>query len=414
MAAFAQFTAWHLGLPSGSDAMDATTAALFTSAKTSVNLAIGLVGAMAFFLGLMKIVEEAGLMKQIARGLEPIMRRLFPDVPSDHPAMSAMILNMAANIMGLGNAATPFGIKAMQELDTLNQEKGTATNAMCLFLAINTSSVTLLPTGVIAIRDGIGSQDPAGILIPTIFATMVSTTVAILGAKLMQSSGFFPYSSTEHHPSDRWASLKAVLPLAAGLLVFIGLAAAMVLGLRSASDSIAGVIRTLSPWLIPAIVFSALLYGMGRGVKVYEVFVEGAKEGFEVALKIIPYLVAIICAVGMLRASGGVELVGKALAPITALIGMPAEALPMALLRPLSGSGAMGIMVEIMESNGSDSLVGYMVSTFQGSTETTFYVLAVYFGAVGVSRTRFALPAALTADAAGILGAVLICRVLFA
>jgi spore maturation protein SpmA len=385
--------------------MDAVNTALFESAKTSVNLAIGLVGIMAFFLGLMKIAEDAGLLSLLSRALKPLMVRLFPDVPADHPAMGAMILNMAANIMGLANAATPFGIKAMQELDELNQEKGTATNAMCLFLAINTSAVTLLPTGVIGMRASVGSADPAGIFIPTLFATACSTTVAIVTAKFLVGTGWFGHREE--------GALKRVLPLVVVLVSFIAGALGLVFLLKSAAADLAEIGKRISPWIIPAIIVGIVVYGMARRVKVYECFVEGAKEGFEVALKIIPYLVAILCAVGMLRASTGLDLIATVLDPLTRLVGMPAETLPMALLRPLSGSGAYGVMTEIMNTHGPDSLIGYMVSTFQGSTETTFYVLAVYFGAVRVSRTRFALPAALSADAAGILGAVLICNLLF-
>ncbi len=394
--------------------MAALAAAMVDSATGAVTLAIGLIGVMALFLGLMKVAEAGGLLVIIARLVRPLMQRLFPDVPPDHPAMGAMILNISANALGLGNAATPFGIRAMQELDKLNPHKGTATNAMALFLAINTSSVTLLPTGVIALRAAAGSIDPAGILPTTLFATIISTTVAIIMAKLCQRYWAVapPDRAADGAPAAAVSAPGEALPEDAdgsqgGYAPWVSYAALAVIAGLVPLTIVYG--TALAPWIIPGLMVGLLGFGVARGVRVYEMFVEGAKEGFEVAFRIIPYLVAILVAVGMFRASGALALLITPLGSLTNLVGLPPEALPMALLRPLSGSGAYGILASIINAPaiGPDSYTGYLVSTFQGSTETTFYVLAVYFGAVQVRRVRHAIAAALTADVAGIAGAVI-------
>ena len=391
--------------------MEILSKAMIKSAGGAVELAIGLVGVMALFLGLMKVAEAGGLLTILARLIRPLMVKLFPDVPAEHPAMGAMILNLSANMLGLGNAATPFGIRAMQELDKLNPQRGTATNAMALFLAINTSSVTLLPSGVIALRAAAGSSDPAAILPTTLFATIGSTAVAIVAAKLYQrlmplkiddkasfqqalsdDSEEVPFKdAADGYPF--WVSLMALACLVALIPVSV----------------IYG--QSISPWIIPALMVGFLSFGLVRRVRVYEVFVEGAKDGFRVAIKIIPYLVAILVAVDMLRASGALDAMVNLLGGITGRFGLPAEALPMALMRPLSGSGAYGILASIINDPaiGPDSYTGLLVSTLQGSTETTFYVLAVYFGAVQVRRIRHSLAAGLTADVAGVIFAILAC-----
>ena len=407
-AAWFQVTA-----PPGESPMEALTSAVIESAGASVELAIGLVGVMTLFLGVMKVAEAGGMLAIIARLIRPLMVRLFPEVPEGHPAMGAMILNISANALGLGNAATPFGIKAMQELDRLNPRPGTATDSMALFLAINTSSVTLLPTGVIALRAAAGSADPAGILPSTLFATLCST-VAALGASFLYRR-FFPAGDpsmtvedpgerdSEAEPADGRGSYPAWVCVAA----LAGAAALIPFGIAYG--------RVISPWIIPGIIVGFLTFGFLRGVRVYEVFVDGAKEGFQVAVRIIPYLVAILVAVGMFRASGALGILVGWIGPFTGKVGMPAEALPMALLRPLSGSGAYGVLASLINdpSIGPDSYTGYLVSTLQGSTETTFYVLAVYFGAVQVKRIRHTMAAALTADFFGVVGAVAACLFLF-
>jgi spore maturation protein SpmA len=412
-------------LAAWSGRMDLLNEAILKSAKGAVEIALGLIGAMALFLGLMRVVQQAGLMRQIARVVAPVTRRLFPGVPEGHPAMSAMIMNVSCNFLGLGNAATPFGIKAMEELDRLNTEKGTATNAMVLFLAINTAGFAILPTSAIAIRVSLDSGDPTGILFPTWIASgcamIAGVTAAWLLAKLPAYRATEPpvgqphVVSAEREPQEpgvplrRWAAVGAV---GAGLtyLIFAIRHIVMHSGSTPAFDLFREI---LSFWMLPPIVAGCVAYGWVRGVRVYDALVEGAKEGFQIAIRIIPYLVAILVAVGMFRASGGIAILVDWLSGITTRIGMPAEALPMALLRPLTGSGAQGVMTEVMSVHGPDSLIGYMVSTFQGSTETTFYVLAVYFGAVGVRRTRHTVPACLIADVTGILAAVLIVNLLF-
>ncbi len=404
--------------------MDALSAAMLESAGSAVTLAIGLVGVMTLFLGLMKVGEAGGLLVIIAKAVRPLMQRLFPEVPPDHPAMGAMILNISANALGLGNAATPFGIRAMQELEKLNAAPGTATNAMVLFLAINTSSVTLLPTGVVALRAAAGSVDPAAIVPTTLFATICSTTVAIIIAKVLQrrwsnAQSFAPNpimgigdpTPLPDGPSAAGPEVATMSPDAYPLWVSI-LVLATIVALVPLTIVYG---RAIAPWIIPGLMLALLGFGAARKVRVYEVFIEGARDGFQVALRIIPYLVAILVAVGMLRASGAlVALIGP-LGVVTGPLGLPAEALPMALLRPLSGSGAFGVLASIINDPaiGPDSYTGILVSTFQGSTETTFYVIAVYFGAVSIRRMRHALPAALGADLAGIAAAVLICSSLY-
>ena len=416
------FAGWRqitwIPVPGQSAPMEVLSKAMIESAGGAVELAIGLVGVMTLFLGMMKVAEAGGMLHILARLIRPLMVRLFPEVPADHPAMGAMILNMSANALGLGNAATPFGIRAMQELDTLNAQRGTATNAMALFLAINTSSVTLLPTGVIALRAAADSGAPAAILPTTLFATIGSTTIAILAAKLysrwspvvpaLEDTAPVPPADMAHaDPQDLQENDGRAYPLWVSLLAL--------LALFSMVPVVVVYGRAISPWIIPGLMVFFLAFGAVRRVPIYEVMVAGGKEGFQVALRIIPYLVAILVAVGMLRASGAMDLIVGLLGKLTGRVGLPPEALPMALMRPLSGSGAYGIMAAIINDPaiGPDSYVGMLVTTLQGSTETTFYVLAVYFGAVQIKRIRHAMAAALTADLAGIVCAVIICSLLF-
>ena len=422
--------------------MQALTDAIVSSARGAVDLAIGLIGLMAFFLGLMRVIEDAGALRHLARLVGPVMQRLFPGVPVHSPAMSAMILNIAANMLGLANAATPFGIKAMEELDKLNGERGTATNAMVLFLAINTSALAILPSGVVSMRASVGSEDAVGIFFPTWFAsgcaTIVGVTAAILLSRLTVYRRTEPTPAREISPgatgnADPDAAVghdapgegethdapEALEPLPGrrwmGRLFWLALG--VLLGRfvwQHRTDppfELFGAVT--SAWMLPMVVAVLVMYGWTRGVRVYDSLVTGARQGFEVAVRIIPYLVAILVVVGMFRASGGIDLITMLVSPLTALIGLPAEALPMAILRPLTGSGAYAVMAEIMTAEGPDSVVGYMVSTFQGSTETTFYTLAVYYGAVGIRRTRHTVPACLLADTAGILAAVFIVNLMF-
>jgi len=384
-------------------------------AGIAVEIALGLIGIMALWLGVMKVAEEAGLIKIIANSMRPLTKFLFPDVPQDHPAMGAIIMNMAANMLGLGNAATPFGLKAMEELDKLNTNKGVATNAMCTFLAVNTAGLTLIPATAIAIRAAAGSSDPAIIIGTAIFGAFCATTVGITASKILEK---FPLKegglSSLIKSSQKTLTVFLVLAVIVTILVFTGLITTVIKLFSFLSPELfKNFIQVISTLAIPMLILIFIGYGAIKRVKIYEVFVEGAKEGFDVAVRIIPYLVAMLVAIGIFRAGGAMEILIMALTPITNFIGMPAEALPMAIMRPLSGSGSLGIMAEIIATHGPDSFIGILVSTFFGSTETTFYVIAVYFGAVNIRKTRHALAAGLLADIAGILGAVFIVRLLF-
>ncbi len=367
--------------------LDAVTKAAFDSSRGAVELAIGLVGVMALWLGVMKIAEETGIVRALARLLRPVARRLFPDVPADHPALAAIVLNVSASWLGLGNAATPLGLKAMEELQKLNPAKDTASNAMVTFLALNTSSITLVPATIIAVRVTLGSANPTEIVAPTILASACATVVAVTAAKVLSRLPIF-----------RAADPPAPQGRPAG---------------RGAPVTFPALANALSTALVPLLLLVIPLAGLLRRVRVYDAFVEGAKEGFNVAVRIIPFLVAMLVAIGMFRASGAMALLAQAIEPATRLVGMPAEALPAALLRPLSGSGTLALVSELMKTNGPDSFVGRLASTVYGSTETTFYVLAVYFGAVGIRRTRHAVAAGLLGDLAGVAAALLFCRLLF-
>ncbi len=406
--------------------MDVITKASFDAAKSAVMLAITLIGAMALWLGIMKVAENAGLMRIVSGAIRPVMTWLFPDVPAGHPAMSAMIMNIAANMLGLGNAATPMGIKAMGELDKLNPRKGTASNAMCLFLAINTSNVSLLPLGVIAVRAAAGAASPGSILIPTIIATSTATICGITLAKLFarRSPDPAPLVQEEAAPvaaadDGHDAEEEVRRPGAAGKLLAIAVIVAFLAAIPfhyiTAHHPPAFTYHLLTRatgWLIPTLMGFFLLFGYFRGVKVYESLTDGAKEGFQVALRIIPFLVAIFVAIGMFRESGALDLLARLLSPLFSRIGFPIEALPVALLRPLSGTGSFAAMTEVI-NRAPDGFASFLVSVLQGSTETTFYVLAVYFGSVGIRRSRYALTVGLLADAVGIAAALCVSHLLF-
>jgi spore maturation protein SpmA len=393
---------------------DVTSAVLYY-AGTAVTIALGLIGIMALWLGVMKVAEESGLIKIIARSLKPFTKKLFPEIPSDHPAMSSMIMNISANMLGLGNAATPFGLKAMEEMEKINPNKGTASNSMVTFLAINTAGLTLIPATAIAIRAASGSANPAIIIGTSIFGAFCATVAGVTSAKIIEKFYLESWSFSDWFKKNlKFFGLSLITMLAIGLFFITGLAA-KVGGLFSfiSAEGFKNIIEVVSKLAIPVLIIVFIGYGVIKKVKVYESFVEGAKDGFNIAVKIIPYLVAMLIAIGIFRAGGAMEWLIFILKPITSLIGMPAEALPMALMRPLSGSGSLGIMSENLAVYGPDSFIGILVSTFYGSTETTFYVLALYFGAVNIKNTRHALPVGLIADVAGILGALFIVKLLF-
>lgn len=391
------------------------TLAALDYAATAVNIALGLIGIMALWLGVMKVAQEAGLITSLAKFLRPVTKKLFPDVPADHPAVGSMIMNISANVLGLGNAATPFGLKAMEELNTLNPEKETASNSMITFLAINTAGLTLIPATAIALRAAAGSSDPALIIGTSIFGASCAAIAGVTAAKTLEK---FPIQRSEF---TKWLSSNAKIFLTIGFVAII-IAAFFLTGINKMLSPVLGflspelfknIIQIISILAIPVLIIFFIGYGSIKKVKVYEQFVEGAKEGFNIAVRIIPYLVAMLMAIGIFRAGGAMDWLIFILKPFTDFIGMPAEALPMALMRPLSGSGSLGIMAEIMKVHGPDSFIGIMVSTFYGSTETTFYVLAVYFGSVNIKNTRHAVPVGLIADVAGILGAVFIVKLLY-
>ena len=390
--------------------MDRLGAAIGRGAESAVQLGLSLAGTMAVFLGLMRVAEKGGLTVMVARLLRRPMARLFPEVPPDHPAMGAMILNLSANLLGLGNAATPFGIRAMQELDRLAPRRGVASDAMILFLALNTASLTVLPTKVMALRAASGSADPAAVIPTTLFATLVATLVGVIACKLWPRRPLPPAARDAPELAPRLdgtepaAPVPAPAPLWATALAGMAVLAVVPLGLLWG--------RQAGPWILPGLMVGMLGFGVARRVRVYEAFVEGAHEGLLVAWRVLPYVVAILVAIGMFRASGAMELLVAPLGRLTAPLGLPAEAITMAALRTLSGSGAYGLLAEILKTPGTgpDTPVGLLVSTIYGSTETTFYVLAVYFGAVGVRRIRHALVIGLLADFAALVAAVVICR----
>lgn len=450
----AAFKDVHERAPAGAVGMDTLTTALVESAKGAVDVAFGLIGLMVLFLGMMQVLRDAGAVSAVARGLAPIMKRLFPDVPSEHPAMGAMIMNLTANIFGLGNAATPFGLKAMQELNRLNPHPGVATNAMVLFLAINTAGLAVFPTGMIAARATLGSLDPGGIFLPTLLSSIAGTLIGVAMARLLAPARAFAPERYAQQGGEVIAStladgmrtadasellaeartggtpLRTAIAWAAGALFLTGVLHAALWRMAgvdlcggllhpaadpaasSASLSAFLLKELMSQWLLPFLLLFAALFGWARGVKVYESAIQGAREGYQIFVMILPFLVLILVSVGMFRASGALDFLISSISPLTGLIGFPAEALPMALVRSLSGSGSNGIAMETMKTYGPDSFVGYLVSVINGSSETTFYVLAVYFGSVGVRNVRHAVIACLAADAAGVLAALVFTRLI--
>lgn len=438
---------------------------LEAASNAVVGLALPLAGVMALWLGIMRLAEKSGAVLAIARALRPLLRRIFPDVPEHHPAMGSMVMNLAANMLGLANAATPLGLRAMQDLEKLNPRPGTATNAMCTFLALNTSSVQLIPATAVAILAAQGAAQPTAIIGTALAATMCSTLVALVAVKTLEKLPPFalpsapgtavekppqppaekaPESELEPAGEEASAPPPPLTPagraaLAATWLffacMFVLLAffpAVFSIGARAANEALGltppeallppgwlekslptRLLESLSLIAIPFFLVLFPVAAAARGIPVYEEFVDGAKEGFQVAVRIMPYLVAILSAIAMFRAAGGMEALARLLSPMLSPWGFPSELLPLAVLRPLSGSGSLGLFAEIVKTHGADSLFARMAGTILGSTETTFYVLAVYFGSVGVRRARHALPAGLLADAAGILAAVAICRVVF-
>ncbi len=374
------------------DAMQAVVAALFDSSKTAFEIALGLTGVMSLWLGLMKIAERGGITDMIASAVGPLFRRLFPGIPEGHPATGAIVMNRSANMLGLDTAATPLGLKAMKELQSLNPEPDRATDEMVLFMVMNASSVTLVPISIMTFRAQLGAQNPADVFVPILIATYIADLSGLLIVAAVQKLNL-------------WNRV---------VLAWLGTLTLAVAGLvwhfsRLAPEAVAQQSAVLANSVLIGLIAAFLLAGAWRKVPLYETFIEGAKEGFGVAVSIIPYLVAILVAVGVLRASGALEAFLGAIKAGVAHWNMDTrwvDAMPTALIKPLSGGGARGMMVETMKALGADSFAGRLSCVIQGSTETTFYVLAVYFGSVGVRKTRHALPCALATEIIGVLAAI--------
>ena len=416
--------------------LDAVTKAAFKSCETAVvTIAIPYIGLIALWLGVMRLAEKAGLIEILARAMRPVMKRLFPDVPLDHPAMGSMLMNMAANMLGLGNAATPLGLRAMQDLESLNPRPGVASNAMCTFLAINTSSIQLVPATTVAFMAAAGARDPSAIIGTAFLATLCSTIVGVTAVKLLEKLPGYRLpaapppepkvqaearenvlASAPAAPLAPWAYL--VLAIFFGLFLWFGVEAVRRAQPIGASAFVIACVQTISLLAVPFLLSFFPLFAAVRRIPVYEEFIEGAKEGFPVAVRIIPYLVAILVAIGMFREAGGITMISDALGPVLSAIGFPVELLPLVLMRPLSGGGANGIFNELIQAGGPaggpDSLISKMAGSIMGSTETTFYVIAVYFGSVAIRRTRHAVPAGLLADVTGVIASIIICRMVFA
>ena len=373
---------------------------LFDSAKTGFDISLGLVGVMSLWLGIMKVGERGGIIQLFGRALGPFFRRVFPDIPPGHPASGSIVMNVSANMLGLDNAATPLGLKAMRELQEINPQKDTASNPMIMFLVLNTAGITLIPTSVIAIRaslavkQGLVGFNAADIFLPTLLATFISFTTGLIAVALWQRINLF---------------CRPVLAFYAG---FCGLMAALYAWLNGMPpEQMTQMIGLLGSGLIVAIIAVFIAVAAAQRINAYEAFVEGAKEGFGVAVQIIPYLIAMLVAISVFRSTGCMAYVIEAIRVAVVALGMNADfvpALPVGLMKTLSGSGARGLMVDVMTTYGVDSFQGKLAAIIQGSTETTFYVLAVYFGSVNISKTRYAVACGLIADAVGLVGAIAI------
>lgn len=371
----------------------------FASSKTAFEISLGLTGALSLWLGIMKIGEMGGVVNWFARILSPLFSKLFPDIPKGHPVTGSIFMNLAANMLGLDNAATPLGLKAMEGLQELNPRKDTASNPMIMFLVLNTSGLTIIPISIMVYRAQMGAAQPTDVFVPILLATFFSTLAGIITVSLYQRINLLNRT----------------------ILLFLGGASLFIAGIiwffttlsRQQIDTYS---TTTANVFLFVIIIGFIIAGMRKRINVYDAFVEGAKEGFTTAVRIIPYLVAILVGIGVFRASGCMDYLIRGVAKLTELCGINSDfvgALPTALMKPLSGSGARGLMVDAMSTYGADSFIGRMACVFQGSTDTTFYILAVYFGSVGITRTRHAVPCGLLADLAGVLAAIFICYLFF-
>ena len=375
--------------------MDST----FSSSKTAFEISLGLTGVLSLWMGIMKIGEKGGVINVLARLLSPVFTKLFPEIPKGHPVTGSIFMNIAANMLGLDNAATPLGLKAMEQMQELNTKKDTASNSMIMFLVLNTSGLTLIPVSIMVYRAQMGAAQPTDIFIPILLATFFSTLCGIIVTSLFQHINLINRT----------------------MLITLGGACAVVASViwgfsQMDGETMNRVSTTAANILLMAIITGFIIAGVRKKVNVYDAFIEGAKEGFTTAVRIIPYLVAILVGIGVFRASGAMDMLIGSIRWCVETTGLNAQwvdAMPTALMKPLSGSGARGMMVDAMTTYGADSFVGRLSSVFQGSTDTTFYILAVYFGSVGVSKTRHAVSCGLIADLAGIIAAIAICYMFF-
>lgn len=389
-----------LGTALYSGSLEALGPAMLDSAAAAVKLALGLIGPIALWLGLLQVIEDAGGIARLSRALTPVFRRLFPQIPADHPALGAMLLNLSANFFGLGNAATPFGLKAMEGLQRLNARKDTATNAMIVFLVLNSAGVTFMPLNTMVLRASAGSHSPGAIVLPTMLATLFSAIIAVTICRLVQRLPQLQASEPPAEIDTAVAALPVPPPLSpVRLWLGVGL---LVVGVAWHIYRSHPSLSTLSDGLLPVLAGLMVIFGLAARVRVYESVVTGAKEGFQVAVRIIPYLVLILVAVAMCRAAGVIDAMVGVVRHVTDPLGLPAEVLPQVLLRPLSGSGTLGLLADTFKTYGPDSFISYCASVLYGSSETTFYILAVYFGAIGVRRTRYAVVVCLIADLTGV------------
>ena len=371
----------------------------FDTAKTAFEISLGLTGVLSLWLGIMKIGEKGGVVNALAKLLSPVFTRLFPDIPKGHPVTGSIFMNMAANMLGLDNAATPLGLRAMEQLQDLNPKKDTATNPMIMFLVLNTSGLTLIPVSILVYRAQLGAAQPTDIFIPLLLATFCSTLAGIIATSIYQRINLFN---------------RTLLLTLGGMCLVVSL---IIYGFGKMDREEMNIVSTTTAnILLMTIIVGFILAGMRRRVNVYDAFIEGAKEGFSTAIRIIPYLVAILVAIGVFRASGAMDMLIDGIRYAVESCGGNSDfvgALPTALMKPLSGSGARGMMVDAMTTYGADSFVGRLSCIFQGSTDTTFYILAVYFGSVGVRYTRHAVACGLLADLSGVLAAIAICYFFF-
>lgn len=368
--------------------MDST----FKMSNTAFEMTLGLTGTLTLWMGILKIGEDSGLVDKLARFLSPVLTKLFPEIPKNHPALGSIFMNISANMLGLDNAATPVGLKAMQELQSINEKKDTASNSMIMFLVLNTSGLTIIPVSIMAYRSKFGAADPADIFIPLLLTTMCSTLVGLLAVSIYQRINLFQKN----------------------ILIMLGIIAGLVAALFTAisgmdTEQMQHFCRMLTACLILGTILLFIYSGVIKKLNVYNSFIEGAKGGFHVAVSLIPYCVAILAAVGVFRASGALQMVQDGLTAAVEWCGLNSDfvgAVPVALMKPLNGAGARGMMLECFESFGPDSFVGHLASVLQGSTDTTFYILAIYFGSVGIKKYRYSVACGLMADLAGMTAAV--------